>query len=72
MQLVYETEYVRNMFDHMTADDLIELIILKWIRKGTKIVNHVCMRSRVCINANCAGKFVLTATNVENLCHALI
>src|SRR6185503_11154389 len=51
----------------MTANDLIELIVREWEGKATKIVYHIRMRGRIRIDADCTRKFILTATNVEDL-----
>ncbi len=66
MQLRDETDYIRNVLDYVTTNDLFKLIVAERIGKGSKIVNNVCMAQRVCINTDRAGKFVLTTANVKN------
>jgi len=73
MQLVDETKHIRNVLDHVTTYDLFKLVIGKRIWKRTEIVNDVCMTRTIRIDANRAGKFVLTTADVENLfLHALV
>ena len=66
MQLGDETKHIRNVLDHVTTNDLFKLIVAEWIRKGAEIVNDVCVASRICIDADRAGKFVLTAADIKN------
>lgn len=66
MQFVDEAEHVRDMLYDMAADDLVELIIIKRIRKDAEVVNDVGMTTRVRVDADSAGKLVLTTANVEN------
>ena len=72
VQLRHKTKHVGNMLDHVAANDLFKLIVVKRIWKGSEIVNDVCMTQRVCIDANCAGKLVLTAADIEHTFHALV
>ena len=58
--------YVRHVFDHMPANDLVKLIVRERIRKDSEIVNDVSMTARVRVDADCARKLVLTTTDVEN------
>src|SRR4030095_13173985 len=67
MKLIYKTKHVRNVLDHVPANDLIELIALEWIRKVPEIMYDVRMRSRICVDADCSRKLILTTTNVEDL-----
>jgi hypothetical protein len=67
MQLIYETENVGNMLDNMTANYFFEFIIVERIRKDSEIVNHICMTQTIRVDADRAGKFILTTTDVENL-----
>ena len=53
------------MFDHMTTNDLVELIIGKRIRNDTEIVNDVGMTARVGVDTDRAGKFILTTPDVQ-------
>lgn len=66
MQLRDETKHVRNVLDHMTANNFFKLIVAERVRKGPKIVNDVGMAQRVRIDADRAGKFVLATTNIKN------
>lgn len=66
MQLVDEAEHIGNMLDHMSTNDLVELVIIKRIGKRSEVVNDVGMTARVRVDTDSAGKFVLTTPNVEN------
>src|SRR5688572_81120 len=65
MKFGYERKHVRHMFDHVTTYDLVEFIISKGIRNDAEVVNDVGMTTRVRIDTDRAGKFVLTTPNVE-------
>ena len=67
VQLCDETKHIWNVLDHMTANDLFKLIVAERIRECSEIVNDVCMASRVRVDADRAGKFVLTTTNIKDL-----
>lgn len=43
MQLAYKRHYIRNVLYHVTANDLIKLVVRKWIRHDAEIVNNICM-----------------------------
>ena len=66
MQLIHETEHIGNMLDHMTTNDLFKLIVTERIRKRAEVVNDVGMTRRVCIDADCAGKLILTTADIKN------
>src|ERR1700752_347735 len=70
MQLIHETENVGNVLDNMPANYFSKFIIVERIRKHSEIMNHVCMTQRIGIDPDCAGKFVLTTTDIED--HALV
>ena len=67
MQLVDETKHVGNVLDHVTANHFLEFVIRKRIRKRAEIMNHVGMTRAIRIDTDCAGKLILTATDIENL-----
>ena len=67
MQLVDETKHVRNVLDHVTANNFFEFVIRKRIRKRAEIVNHIRVTQTIRIDTDRAGKFILTTTDVENL-----
>ena len=67
MQLVYETKHIGNMLDHVTTNDLIEFVVSERIWTRAEIVNHVCMTQTIRVDADRAGKFVLTTTDIEDL-----
>lgn len=67
MQLVDETKHVGNVLDNVAANDLFEFVIRERIRKRPQIVNDVCMTSTIGIDADRAGKLVLTTADVEDL-----
>ena len=54
------------MLDDVVTDDLFKFIVAERIGKGAEIVNDICVAARVCVNADRAGKFVLTAADVKN------
>ena len=66
MQLVHESEHVGNVFDHVATDDLFELIVSEWIWKVAEVVNDVGVASRVRVDADRAGIFVLSTPNIKN------
>ena len=66
VQLSDETKHIRNVLDHVAANDLFKLIVAERIGKGSEIVNDVCMASRVRVDADRAGKLVLTTANIKN------
>ena len=66
VQLCDKPQHVRNMFDHVTTNDLFELIVAERIRKGSEIVNDVSMAQRIRIDADRAGEFVLTTANIKH------
>src|SRR5688572_5099515 len=66
VQLINEAKHIGDVLDHMTTNDLFELIVAERVRKGSEIVNHVCMTQRVRVHADRAGKFVLTTADVKN------
>ncbi len=72
MQFIDEPKHIGHVLDYMPANNLVELIVPKRIRKDSEIVNDVCMTARVCIDAYCAGKLVLTTPNVEHSCLHLV
>lgn len=67
MQLVDEPKHVGNVLDHMTTNNFLEFVIGKRIGKRTEIVNHIRMTQTIRIDADRAGKLVLTTTNIEYL-----
>src|SRR5215213_9388724 len=66
MQFRHEPENVGNVLYHVTADDLFKLVIMERIRKDSEIVNDVSMTSRIHIDTDRAGKFVLATADVQN------
>ena len=67
MQLVHETKHIGNVLDHVSTYDLFKLVIGERIWKRAEIVNDICMTRTIRIDADRAGKFVLTTADVENL-----
>ena len=65
MQLVDETEHVGDMLDNVATNDFFEFVVRERIRKRSQIVNDVCMTSTISIDADRAGKLVLTTADVE-------
>src|SRR5687768_8100767 len=66
MEFRHKSDYVRNVFDHMPANDLFKLVICEGIRKDAEIVNDVGMTTRVGVDTDGAGKFILATTYVQN------
>ena len=66
VQLGDELEHIGNMLDHMPANDLVEFVSGEGIRKDTKIMDDVRISARVGIDTDRSGKFVATATNIQN------
>ena len=66
VQLSYKTKHIRNMLDDVATDDLFKFVVAERIGERTEIVNDVCMAARVCIDADRAGKLVLTAADIKN------
>jgi len=56
----------RDVFDHMPADYFVKFVIRKWIWDGAEVVNDVGMCFRICIEADCARRFVPATSDVEN------
>lgn len=67
MQFGNKTQHVGNVLDDVTTNDLFEFVVRERIRKRSQIVNDVCMTSTISIDADRAGKLVLTTADVENL-----
>ncbi|HEX6732392.1 MAG TPA: hypothetical protein VF074_20410, partial [Pyrinomonadaceae bacterium] len=67
VQLINETNNVRHMFDNMSANDFVKLIVAKWIGKNTEIVYHVRVGPGISVDANRAWILVLTTADIENL-----
>jgi len=66
VQLRNKAQHVRHVLDNVATNDLVEFVVAERIGEGAEIVNNVCMAPRVCIDADRAGKFVLTTADVEN------
>jgi len=66
VQFSDKTKHIRNMLDDVAADDLLKFIVAEGIGKGTEVVNDVRMAARICIDADRAGEFVLTAADIKN------
>src|SRR5512145_1980000 len=66
MQFIYESENIRHMFDDVTTEDLFKLIVAERIWKLAEIMNDIGVTQRIRVDTNRAGKFVLTATDIEN------
>ena len=75
VQLGDKTKHVGNVLDDVATNDLFEFVVRERIWKRSQIVNDVCMTSSISIDADRAGKLVLTTANVEDLFpfgHALV
>ena len=66
MQLGDEPKHVRHVLDHVTTNDLVELIVSERIRNDAQIMNDVGVTPRVRIDTDRAGKLVLATTDVED------
>jgi hypothetical protein len=67
VQLVNEAKDVRDMLDNVATDNFVKFIVTKRIRKDSQIMNDIGLCARVCIHADCAGKFILPASHIQNL-----
>jgi hypothetical protein len=66
MQFRHESDHIRNVFDYVAANNLFKLVIGEGIRKDAEIVNDVGMTTRVGVDTDRAGKFILATTYVQN------
>jgi len=62
-----ETKHVGHVLDHVTTNNLFEFVVGKRIRKRAEIVDHISVTQTIRIDADRAGKFILTTTDIENL-----
>jgi hypothetical protein len=62
----YKRHNIRHMLGDVTADNLVEFIICKGVRKNPEIVNHICMSFGVCVNANRARRLVPPTTHIKH------
>ena len=67
VQLGDKAKHVGNVLDDVAANDLFEFVVRERIWKRSQIVNDVCVTQTISIDADRAGKFVLTTADVENL-----
>ena len=67
MQLSDETKNIGNVLDDVSTNDFFELIVVEGVREAAEIVNDVGVTSRVRIDADRAGIFVLSTANIKNL-----
>lgn len=66
VQFSHKSKHIRNMLDDVSTDDLFKFIVAERIRERAEIVNDVCMTAWIRIDANRAGKLVLTAADIKN------
>ena len=62
-----QREDIRHVLDQMTANDLVKLVVRKWIRDDAQIVNDVRVRLRIRIDSDRSRHLVPAAANVKNL-----
>ncbi len=55
----------RHVIEHVP--DVMSFVVRERIRKGPEVVNDICMRTRVCVDPNCARIFILPTPDVEDL-----
>ena len=67
VQLINEANHVRYMFDNMSANDFVKLIVAKWIGENTEVVYHVGVGPGIGVDANRGRILVLTTADIENL-----
>jgi len=65
MQFGNEPKYVRHVLNHVTTNDLVELIVSEWIWNDAEVMNDVSVTARVRIDTDRAGKLVLATTDVK-------
>ena len=58
---------VREMLDHLIADDQIELIVRKRVRELIEVMNDVSIRLRIDVDPDRARRLMLAATEIEDL-----
>lgn len=62
-----ESHHVRNVLNHVPADDLIEFVFLKGVWHVAKIVNYISARAWIGVDSDRARVLVLAAAHIENL-----
>ena len=67
MQFADERHHIGHVLNHVTADDLVELVIGKWVRHYPQIVDDIGVAARVGVNTDGARILVLTTAHVKNL-----
>jgi hypothetical protein len=65
MKFGYQSDDIRHVFENMSANDLIETIILKWIGKDAEVMNDIRMTPRIGIDTDCPNNLVLATTHIE-------
>lgn len=65
MEFGNEPKYVRHVLDHVTTNDLVELIVSERIWNDAKIMNDISVTARVRVDTDRAGKLVLATTDVQ-------
>ena len=65
MQFGDEPKHVGHVLDHVTTNDLVELIVSERIWNDAEIMNDVGVTARVRIDTDRAGKLVLATTDVQ-------
>ena len=43
MKLAHKGHDIRNMLNHVAANDEVKIVVGKWIRQNAQIVNNVCI-----------------------------
>lgn len=66
MQFADKPQHIRDMFDDVLADDLVELIVLEGVGEDPQIVNHLGMTKRIGVDTDRPGNLILPAADVKN------
>ena len=67
MKFRNKRHHIRYVFNHMAADDFIELIVGEGIGQYPQIMNDICVATRIRIDTDSPRVFVLATADVEDL-----
>jgi hypothetical protein len=67
VKFFHHIEEVVEMLDNIVADNLVEVIVGKGVRKPVEIVNDVGLRARIHIDADRTWMFAKATAKVENV-----
>lgn len=67
VKLSHERHHVRNMLNHVAADDFVKLIFWKWVWHCAEVMNYVSLSARIGVDADSPRIFVLATADIEDL-----